>query len=102
MNVGRSSSCIGENVIYVCNITSITHIWNIPDSVRDRILVWNSPPLTDGEYTLRVVSVDGINIIISSLSVSSSAGLNGTNITCADGFNTDSTRATTVAMVLGE
>ena len=102
MNVGRSSSCIGENVIYVCNITSISHIWNVPGSVRDRVLVTISPPVPDGEYTLRVLSEDGINIITSSLSVSSSAGLNGTNITCAAGFNTDSTRATTVAMVLGE
>ena len=93
---------MGESVIYVCNITSTTHVWNVPGSVRDRILVSTSPPVTDGEYTFRVVSVDGTNIITSSLSVSSLAELNGTNITCAAGFNTDSTRATTVAMVLGE
>ena len=96
---------MGETVIYVCNITSSRHIWNVPGSVTNRILNWDSPPITDGtdrEYTFRVVSEDGTNIITSSFSVSSSAELNDTNITCADGFNTDSTRATTVAMVLGE
>ena len=102
MNVGRSSSCLGENVTYVYNITSSSHIWNAPDSVRERTLLWDTVSQLDGEYTSRVVSVDGANIIASSLSVSSSAELNGTIITCAAGFDRDGTRATTVAMVLGE
>ena len=64
-------------------------------------LVPASRPVTEQGYTFRVVSVDDNNII-SSLSVSSSAELNGASITCEDGININGVRATTEAMVLGE
>ena len=103
MNVGRSSSCIGENVTYICKIIAFNHIWNVNGSIMGRTLSASSDVRAEQEYTLRVVSVDGNDNIISSLSVNSSAGLNGTSISCEDGFVTTMFSETkTVAMVLGE
>ena len=62
----------------------------------------NHHPVIEQGYTFRVVSEDDNHNIVSSLSVNSSAGLNGTSITCEDGININGTRATIVAMVLGE
>ena len=103
VNIGRNSSCIGENVTYVSNITSSSHIWNIPDMVIDRTLgPGNHRPVIEEGYTFRKVSEDNNRNIISSLSVNSSAELNGISITCEDGININGARATTVAMVLSE
>ena len=105
MNVGRSSSCIGENVTYVCNITSFNHIWIwiANGSIGEQTLIPNSYPRVENGYILRVVLVDGNNIALSSLSVNSSAGLNGTIIKCEDGVTIKILEnRTAVAMVLGE
>ena len=58
-------------------------------------------PVIEEGYTFRVVSVDGNNNIISSLSLNSLAGLNGTSILCRDGLNISNTQET-LAMVYGE
>ena len=103
MNAGRKASCIGENVTYICNITTINHVWNGPGMVIDRTLGPGNlrRPVIEEGYTFRVVSVDGNNNIRSSLSLNSSVGLNGTSISCIDGIKPNRT-IQMVAMVLGE
>ena len=104
MNVGRSSSCIGENVTYICNVTSNSHIWDVDGVINGRTLVsGNIHPITEEGFIFRVESRDGKNNIISSLLLYSTAKLNGTNITCRDGIPLIMVKQIAeVAMVLGK
>ena len=83
--VGRTSSCVGENVTYVCNLASSSHIWNIPGVAMEHSILANSPFVqTIMGFTFRKVHVsDGI--LTSSVSVISYPGLDDTVIGCVDG-----------------
>ena len=104
MNVGRNSSCIRENVTYICNVISNSHIWNVDGMIDGRTLVsGNIRPITENGFTFRVESRDGNNNIVSSLSVNSSFRLNGKVISCKDGIPLIMAKEITkVAIVLGE
>ena len=97
MNVGRSASCTGENVTYVCNITAVVHTWRISGSPT--IAVSSTPQVIDKRYTLRIVS---LNDLVSSVSVTSFDGLSGVYLTCTDGRPVNPPTQEAVAMVLGK
>ena len=99
MNAGRSASCTGEYVTYVCNITSGSHSWSINDG--SPLSVTLDPRVIDERYIIQLVSFN--EVVVSSLSVTSFDGLNGVNLTCADGRPiTSPPTQKAVAMVLGK
>ena len=99
MNVGRSASCTGENVTYVCNIISVGHVWSINGGPC--LVVTLTPQVINEGYTLQLVSFN--DTIVSSLSVTSFDGLNGINVTCTDPVLIDPLPPQeAVAMVLGK
>ena len=97
MSFGRSESCIGENITYVCNVTAVAHTWRINGSPA--IAVSSTPQVIDERYTLRIVS---LNDLVSSVSVTSFDGLSGVNLTCTDGRPVNPPTQDVVAMVLGK
>ena len=76
--------CIGDDLIYTCTLNSTTHAWW--DSEYIGALIASTPPISEGVYTLRNVGLTSTGIV-TALSVTASAGLNGTEISCRDGNN---------------
>ena len=88
-------ACIGENITYTCNVSSIAHVWTAPGLIpTSSFVIPNSPDIVAPRYNIKFVSVDNGNII-SSLRVLSDAEINNTNIRCTDVQHT-------IAVVLGE
>ncbi len=96
----RVESCIGENITFTCNVSGLAHIWTAPGLLPPNTVV--TPSIVDvvtSRYTLRLVSVDGVNTI-SSLTVISDAEFSNTNVTCDDIFGDEVQQRT--AVVLGK
>lgn len=104
MSIGgriRQSSCVGELVTFLCSVAANSHGWTIPTvnlavTINRFIRQLSIPP-----FNITLVSDDG-NVITTSLSVISHAGLNGTNISCSDSNNLIGETQFIVASVLGE
>ena len=96
-----SSPCIGDNITYVCNITSNIHVWNVYGTFTGRTLGPNTPPQMEEGYNLRVMSVDNNDNIMSSLSLKLAEKHIGTSIVCIDGVNTSIIQES-MAMALSE
>ena len=99
VSVGRSTSCTGENVTYVCNILSGGHSWRINGSPP--LAVTLAPQVIQERYTLQLVSTN--DTLVSSLSVTSFDGHNGIDIMCVDpDIQNPLPSQEAVAMVLGK
>ena len=100
------TSCIGDEVTFTCTVDSIAHRWDTNDGVRFTILSGDSLNDTQvqGVYTLKRVEANSTSAIVSTLSVTAFAGLNGTLILCRDGAVAEGRAETQTAtvMVLGE
>lgn len=83
--MGRTASCVGENVTYVCNVASSAHIWTISGVDMEHTILANTPfeQTVMGFTFQRVQVIDGV--LTSSVSVISYPGLDGTAIQCIDG-----------------
>ncbi len=99
VGTGRVEPCIRENITYTCNVSSIAHIWTAPGLLPNTAVTPSSADVVTSRYTLRFVSIDGVDII-SSLTVISDVGFNNTNVTCSDPFGNEVQQ--TIAIVLGE
>ena len=97
--------CIGDNVTYTCTVNARTHRWDFGEDAT--FTVSSGDPLNDpvqvGVYSLEVIS-SGSNNIVSTLSVTAFAELNGTQISCRDSLATagEAENQTTTAVVFGE
>ncbi len=97
---GRVEACIRENITYTCNVSDDAHTWTAPGLLPPSTAVTPyTADIVTSQYTLRLVSDDGVNII-SSLTVISDVGFNNTNVTCADTRGDEVQQ--TLAIVLGE
>ena len=102
VNIGRTTSCVGETVTYVCTVASVAHIWRSASFVQSVALAGSSDDVTDsnGFAFQRISLIDGI--LTSSVSVLSNSGLNGTLIECEDGTGLGAEEQTTTAMLIGK
>ena len=96
--------CIGDDVTYTCTVASPTHRWDFGGQTHtassgDRL----NDPVSVGIYTLQRVSGNSSRIV-STLSVTAFAGLNGTQISCRDALTSiqEAERQQTTAFVFGE
>ena len=99
------TSCIGDDVTYICNVDSLTHIWNFGEltgnvSLGDPLYT----PHSFHVFTLERVFGNSSSSIVSTLSVTAFAGLNGTQISCRDGNVTEdeAERQMTIVMLFGK
>ena len=84
--MGRTTSCVGENVTYVCNVNSIVHIWSSDSFAYETTIAGGSQDVIDANgFTFQRVAVTDDWVLISSVSVTSFSGLNGSMIQCWDG-----------------
>ena len=99
------TSCIGDDVTYTCNVDSTVHIWEFGGLIGTVAIGASlNDPASIGAFTLQRVSGTSTSAIVSTLSVTTFAGLNGTLISCRDGtvIPEDAESQTTIAFVLGE
>ena len=99
-----STTCIGDDVTYTCNLISVAHTWNFGELSGSVVL--GSPlnvPISIGVYTLEHVFGNS-SFIVSTISVTAFAELNGTQISCTDGsvLPEDAETQTTTAIVYGK
>ena len=102
---GRSgeTSCLGENVTYICSISGFTHVWRISGFSDAAFVTAGQRSDNIGPYSIEAISVSGVNMVTESrLTVTSFPGLNGVNITCLDTTATNGEVQETTAMVFGK
>ena len=103
VNIGRTTSCVGENVTYVCTVASTTHIWRSDSFVQSITIAGISTDVTDANgFTFQSMGLNDDIILTSSVSVTSFPGLNGSLIKCGDGTGLGAQEQNTTAMVIGE
>jgi hypothetical protein len=114
VNRGGSTSCVGDIVTYTCNISSNVHLWRItqPGSGLIAAALSNTlgfptfPPsgADPSPFMIAVTTDDNVTGFITTvLTVTSFAGLNGTNILCAENaMATGDDIQETTAVVFGE
>ena len=102
VDIGRTTSCVGEVVTYVCTVDSPAHLWSSADFAQSVTIAGGSPDVTDenGFTFLRMSFADGI--LTSSVTLTSYSGLDGVMIACVDATAIDAEEQNTIAMVYGE
>jgi hypothetical protein len=113
VNRGGSTSCVGDTVIYTCNISVDVHIWRITRPGFDVTTATLSnalglptfpAPGASSPFVITIAVDDNVTGVITTvLTVTSFAGLDGTNISCAENamVTGDDIQETTAA-VFGE
>ena len=88
---GRSGSisCVGDMVTFTCTVPAVAHSWDIPSLVDVSITrqdpTFPRPGDPASPFAITITADEGgVNPILTALSVTSFAGLNGANITCSD------------------
>ena len=100
----NTTSCIGDDVTYTCNVNSVAHTWNFGEfSISVVLGTPLNQPLSVGVYTLERVFGNS-SLIVSTLSVTAFAELNGTQISCTDAsvLPENAETQTTTAIIYGE
>ena len=100
----RTEFCVGENVTFICFLTSETHQWNVPGYIEnpDGTVNRTSQPVEFGPFiTLRSFTDPRDIDLSSSLSVIIFPEFQGTNITCSN-FPSFTPQTLTNVQVLGE
>ena len=92
--------CIGDDIIYTCTLNTLGHVWQDSEFIGS-VLLSTPSPTSEGVYTLRRVAFNSTSIV-STLSVTASTGLNGTEISCRDGHGVIETIQRQEITVLGE
>ncbi len=97
----RVESCIGENITYTCSVPGSAHLWTAPRLLPPNTVV-NSTFLDEvtSQYTLRLVSYDGFNIISSLTIIILDAEFSNTNVTCSNPLGNEVQQR--IAVVLSE
>ena len=93
----RTTSCVGENVTYVCTVASVGHVWSSDAFTNPLTVIDESPDVVEITFTFRSVSLDD-GTLTSSLSITSYPGLDGIMLMCSGGGD----EQTATAMVFGE
>ena len=103
VNIGRTTSCVGENVTYVCTVASPVHLWSSASFVDgdETITIGATEDSNNGDFTVRRVAETG-GVLTSSVSITSFSGLDNVVIECRDGLGIIMEEQTATAMVLGE
>ena len=100
------TSCIGDDVTYTCTVDSVAHRWDFGNGFTGTVLIGDglNDPQQQGPYTLERVPGNSTSSVVSTLSVTAFAGLNGILISCRDGIVAENVAETqtTTALVLGE
>jgi hypothetical protein len=111
LNRSGSTSCIGDTVNYTCTVGGGAHIWRIAppgSSVSTVAITRGSPtfPAPGGSPSPFMISLatDDIvnNVITTVLTVTSFAGLNGTDISCTDTSVVNGEVQETIAIAFGK
>jgi hypothetical protein len=109
VNRAGSTSCIGDTVSYTCTVGGVAHLWRIvplnSTVVTANIAVGNPTFPADGgapsPFMIAIAS-NVNNIITTVLTVTSFAGLEGTNISCRNALVANGEPQETTASVFGE
>jgi hypothetical protein len=105
-NRGGSTSCVGDTVSYTCTAGGSNHGWRITLSASNVTTVsinrvTRTAPVPGGVITIASDDMDN-NVIITVLTVTSFAGLNGASISCTDTGPVNGTVQETTVAVFGE
>ena len=102
-DIGRTISCVGETVSYVCTVASVNHIWSSDSFVQSITIAGASPDVTDANgFTFQSMGLNEDNFLTSSVSVTSFPELNGSLIQCGDASGLGAEEQNTTALVIGE
>jgi hypothetical protein len=109
LNRNGSTSCIGDTVNYTCTVGGIAHVWRIAppgSSATTGVITRVSPTFSfpggaPSPFMISIATYDMVNNVITTvLTVTSFAGLNGTDILCIDGTVVNGEIQETIATVL--
>ena len=99
------TSCVGDEVTYNCTVESVAHRWDF-GVLTATVLIGDglNDPQQEGPYTLERVAANSNLTVVSTLSVTAFADLDGTLISCRDGIAAENVAETqtTTANVFGE
>lgn len=94
----------GENVTFTCRIQSLAHRWEIPSLHIERSLVVadQGVVIPDPPVQFEVTDVIPGTSITSTVMVTATADLNGTNFLCRDGYQVVQAPQSNILIVTGE
>ena len=95
--------CVGENVIFICDVLSNGHVWNVAGSelLIGRAVTMSLMGGPDNRFSLAIARPPPNDSIISTLSVTAYSGFDGGSITCADSNGVIPESLTSTATILG-
>ena len=96
--------CVGDNVIFICDILSNGHVWNVAGSQLSigRAVTMSLIGGPDNRFSVAVARPPPNDSIITTLSVTAYSGLDGGSITCADINGVIPESQTSTATILGK
>jgi len=101
----EATACPGEIVTITCTTPTRTHQWRVLDLNIHRGLAaadWNRAVPPDFPFQFRVITVMQNGSIVSTGTVNFPANLNGTTVSCRDGYLTSPIEQRTTIMLKGK
>jgi hypothetical protein len=111
LTTGGPTSCVGDTVTFTCTVGGIAHLWRIAQPGSNVITAplarahptFPAPGGAPSPFMITIATDDTVNnVIISVLTVTSFAGLNGADISCTDANVANVEPQETTVSVFGE